>query len=176
MSPWECFNSAICLEGWQRSLRLTGLSLGVIAALIALIIPAFIEKRISALTADRHITEIQKSLLNQLNDFKSYSAYFYAYVVSEESQIYAGELSVAFRQAGWKTHGPVLYSTDEEPPQGVSIEVIYGSNPLPDEISAFTTLQSIGVEKLMYSKILAPGDARTLTDSVTIRVGVRPKS
>lgn len=100
MSPWECFDSAIGLEGWQRSLRLVGLSLGFIVDLIAFMIPAIIYKRISVLTADRHFTAIQNSLLNQLNNCKSYSAYFYAYVTSEESQICAGELSVAFRQAG----------------------------------------------------------------------------
>ena len=184
MSPWECFNSAICLEGWQRTIRLVGLSLGVLAtifavcaAMIAFFIPAFIEARISTLTAARHLTDAQnKSLLNQLKNSNSYSAYFYAHVASKESQTYAGELSVAFRQAGWITHGPVLYSTDEVPPQGVFIEAIDNGKPIPDELAAFSALESIGVEKLMYSMIHAPGDARKLTNSVAIRVGVRPKS
>ena len=184
MTPWECFSSAICLEGWQRTIRLIGLSFGVLAtifafcaAMIAFFIPAFIESRISTLTAPRHLTDAQnKSLLVQLNNFKSYSAYFYAHVASEESQTYAGELLAIFHQAGWITHGPVLYSTDEVPPQGVAIEVINTSKPMPDELATFNALKSIGVEKLVYFAIPKLADARKLTNSVTIRIGVRPKS
>ena len=184
MGLWECFNSASCLEGWHRSIRLTGLSMAVLAtifaflaAIIAFLLPAYIDSRISFLTAPRHLTASQKeSLLDQLKHFKSNSAYFYAYVTSEESQTYAGELMAVFTQAGWKTHGPVLFSTDEVPPHGVAIDVADASNQMPDELAAFSALKSIGVEKVVYSVILTPGDARKLTNSVAIRVGVRPKS
>jgi len=177
MSLWECYNLAICLEGWQRPLRVIGASFAIIAALIAFVVPAFIESRISFLTAPRHLTNSQKeSLLEHLKNSKSNSVYFYAHAASEEGQTYAGEILAVFHQAGWKTHGPVLFSTDEVPPQGIAIEVIDASKPMPDEVAAFSALNSIGIEKLMYSATPAPGDARNLTNSVAIRVGVRPKS
>lgn len=184
MGLWECYDSASCLEGWQSYIRLVGLritlcaaGLAFLAALIAYSVPAYIESRISFLTAPRHLTDSQKeSLLDQLKHFKSNSAYFYAYVTSEESQMYAGELITIFRQAGWKTHGPVLFMDDEIPSQGVAIEVVNDSNPLPDEQVVFNALQFIKVQNLVYQVNPTPGDARKLTNSVAIRVGVRPKS
>lgn len=184
MSFWECFNTASCLEGWHRWLRLVGLSIALFAtvsaffaALIAFLLPAFIESRISFLTAPRHLTNSQKeSLLSKLKQSKPDSAYFYAYVTSEESQTYAGELKAVFHQAGWKTHGPVLFTDDEVPPQGIAIIVENDHKALPDEEVAFNALQSIEVERLIYLVDSTNTDARKLTNSVTIRVGVRPKS
>ena len=180
----ECLNAASCLEGWHRWVRLIGLSFALfatvcafLAALIAFLIPAFIESRISFLTAPRHLTDSQKeSLLDELKQFKFNSAYFYAYVTSEESQTYAGELKAVFHQAGWKTHGPVLFADDEVPTQGIAIVVVDDHNALPDEQAVFKALQSIKVEHLVYLVDSTNGDARKLTDSVAVRVGVRPKS
>lgn len=148
-----------------------------LAALIAWFIPAFIEARISFLTAPRHLTNPQKeSRLAHLKQVPPNSAYFYAYVTSIESQAYAGELKAAFHQASWKTHGTVLFTNDELPPQGVAILVGADQKALPDEQVASNALQSIGVENLIYLAEPESTDARKLTNSVAIRVGLRPKS
>lgn len=184
MNWGECWQTASCLEGWHRWLRLIGVSIGFLATFLAFLaasiawfIPAFLESRISFLTAPRHLTSSQKqSLITQLTEATPNSAYFYAYVTSEESQTYAGELKAVFDQAGWNTNGPVLFTQDNLPPQGVAILLGADRKPLADDQVAFQALKSINVENLSYVVDLQATDARKLTNSVGIRVGVRPKS
>lgn len=180
----ECFSTVSCLESWHRWLRLLGLSIALLATIlaflaasIAFLLPAFIESRISFLTAPRHLTDSQKSsLLAHLKRSDPFSVNFYAYVTSPESQTYAGEIKAVFHDAGWKTQGPELFADDGVPPQGIAVVVSENGHALPDEQATFDALQSIEAEHLNYAPEPEHSGLRRLTNSVTVRVGVRPKS
>lgn len=123
----ECWDSVSCLESAGRVLTSWGNRLAIFAGVIGLFVvvlkwfvPAYIENRISVLSGPRHFSGEQRFALQEnIVNAPRGSVYLFAYLTDGESQSFAGELRGAFRDAGWTTHGPVLYTVEDEPrPRG----------------------------------------------------------
>lgn len=129
-----CWNSASCLEGWERSLRLTGLVVGLVTLLGVFItvggsIASYkIGERLAVLKAPRTFSPSQRqAIADNLRDKPSTSFWIKDYPPSPEASEYARQLEQILQQAaGWSigvSRRPFPTQAGEEPTTGITIMV-----------------------------------------------------
>lgn len=123
MNLQNCWNSISCLEGWERTLRLTGVVVGLITLSGAL---AFwsIGQRVAFLKAPRTLSQAQIDMVtNALKDKPRGEFQITAWADSEESANFGGLLNKVLKDAGWESRGMTRYymGDGEAPPQGVTV-------------------------------------------------------
>jgi len=127
-----CWNSISCLEGWERTLRLTG----VVVGLITLLGGAFtltgaiafykIGQRIAVLKDPRILTKAQIEMItNALRDKPKAEFQVTSWADSEESVRYGGQLHKVLKDVGWNSNGLTRFYMDggEPPPNGITLMV-----------------------------------------------------
>lgn len=121
----SCWNSISCLEGWERTLRLTGVVVGLITLLGAATFYT-IGQRVASLKAPRTLTTSQIDIVSKtLKDKPEAQFRVTAWADSEECARYGGQLQTVLKEAGWDSVGMTRYYMDagEPPPIGIRIMV-----------------------------------------------------
>jgi hypothetical protein len=170
----NCWNSIFCLEGWERSLRLTSVVAGLIVV-VGGMASYYVTKQITLLKAPRTLTTEQiEMIFSTLKDKPKGEFQVTSWADSEESANYGGQLHKALKDVGWNSKGMTRYYMDEgeAPPTGVNIIVDgLSSESMKSAENLVEVFRASGIHDVKFStKIPKP----MVSSWVLIEVGRKP--